>query len=120
MVKIRLCLVGLFCLFAAACASDGQPKIDETLSSDQVQTGITLACSVYVGIKAGYDAYATDHPVKEKTTQAIALASAGITEICTPPYPTSTNELIAKVTKAGVAVYNALLDEKKAPEPEAP
>lgn len=112
----------LFRLFPAAalalvltgCSSDKLTKVDDALSSDNVQTGITLACATYTGIKAGYDAYAIDNPVSDKTAKIIETAVAGVDEICRPPYPASTNEVIAKVTRAGVAVYNALMEAKRA------
>lgn len=89
-----------------------QTKIDETLSDKDVQNSIQLACGVYGGIKAGYDDYANSHKISDKIKSAVAGADVAITIICANP-PTSTAELVAKVTQAGVAVLGALQEAKK-------
>ena len=102
-------------LILAGCSSSGTApltQIDSTLSNQNVQTGIQLACAVVTGAKAGWDAYAANHKVNA-TNQANATAAiAGVTALCTPPYATNTADAVAKITAAGVAVIASLGAEK--------
>lgn len=105
-------------LLLAGCAGT-TTKIDETLENQNVQSGIQLACATYTGIKAGYAAYAENHDISDKTAKIVAGVTAGVDAVCTAPYPASTADLIAKVTQAGVAVFNALQEERRTQEAAA-
>lgn len=106
-VNMSLAYVSIIAFPLLGGCAGAQTKVDDTLSNQNVQNGIQLACAVYTGIKAGYDGYAADHKVSDTVTRAVAGADAAVTTICAHP-PTSTAELVSKVTQAGVAVINAL------------
>jgi hypothetical protein len=102
-------------LFLAGCSSSGTApltQIDSTLSNQNVQTGIQLACAVVTGAKAGWNAYAAGHKVSTVNQTNADAAIAGVTALCTPPYAANTADAIAKVTAAGVAVMMALSSEQ--------
>lgn len=110
-------------LLLAGCSSTtGNPttQIDQTLSNQNVQTAVQLACAVVTGAEAGWNAYAANHKVNP-TNQANATAAiAGISALCTPPYATNTADAIAKITAAGVAVVASLGAEKNGTVVAAP
>jgi hypothetical protein len=105
--------MGLVGVLLCGCASV-QTKVDDTLSNQDVQTGIQLACATFTGISAGWDVYAANHHVSDDAMTAVAGAKAAVGTICTPPYPTDTASLIATVTHAGVAVMSALQEAQHA------
>ncbi len=114
MRRYFLALVGLMALFAvSACSTTSQTRVDEALASENVQTGIQLACATYEGIKLGYDAYVEGREVKPEVKKKVDLAVAAVGSFCTPPYPNSTASLVAKVTIAGVQVIQALKEQQK-------
>lgn len=106
-----------YAILAAAVALSGcadlPTKVDATLSSQNVQTGIQLTCATYTGLEAGWDVYAADHKVSDTALKAVSAARAAVGTICQPPYPQDTADFIARVTQAGVAVITALQEAQK-------
>jgi hypothetical protein len=111
---LMLFMLGGLATSLAACAS-AVTKVDDTLASDDVQTALALSCAVYHGVEAGWDIYIADHHVGEDALKAVTAAKAAVGSICMPPYPTSTNDLVATVVKAGAEVMRALKDAQAPP-----
>jgi hypothetical protein len=107
---LALAGIAVVALLLTGCAG-AKTKVDDTLASADVQTGIELVCAVYHGIRPGYDDYITTHPIGEKAEHTVAVALDGVDVICTAPYPNSTDTLIAKVTQAAVAMTTAMKEQ---------
>lgn len=101
----------------AGCSGSTPPltQIDQTIASQNVQTGIEFACLGLQGAKAGWDVWAGQHKVSDADKQKAEAAYAGVTQVCTPPYPQNTADVVAKVVAATVAVIGALHAEQAAP-----
>jgi len=113
-----LFMVGM-AISLTACAG-AMTKVDDTLANDDVQTGLMFACAVYHGVEAGWDVYAADKDdISQDALKAVSAAKAAVGTICTAPYPTSTNTLVAKVVEAGLAVAKALKQAQAPPAPMA-
>lgn len=87
-------------------------QIDETIASQNVQTGIEFACLGLQGAKAGWDVWVSGHNVSDADKHNADVAMAGVQALCTPPYPQNTADAVAKVVSATVAVIGALHAEQ--------
>jgi len=101
-------------LLLAACNGGTPPltQIDSAIASQNVQTGIEFACLGMQGAKAGWDVWVGSHKVSDADKQKAEAAYAGVTQLCTAPYPQNTADAVAKVVAATVAVIGALHAEQ--------
>lgn len=86
-------------------------KIDQTIGSQDVQTGIQFACIALQGAEAGWTAWTAGHTISTDNLKNAQAAIAGAAALCTPPYPQNTADAVSKVISATVVVVTALKAE---------